>query len=65
MGGYKRSTTILGLYAAGDVAGGSPKKYVTGCFVEGEIAAKAANNFIKNKEIELIEKEEILSKAKY
>lgn len=61
----KRSTTILGLYAAGDVAGGSPKKYVTGCFVEGEIAAKAANSFIKNKENKLIEEEEILSKVKF
>ena len=61
----KRSTTILGLYAAGDVAGGSPKKYVTGCFVEGEIAAHAANSFIKNKENKLIEEEEILSKVKF
>lgn len=36
-----RRTTIKGLYAIGDVAGGSPKKYVTGCFAEGEIAAEA------------------------
>jgi adenylylsulfate reductase subunit A len=35
----KRETTLKGLYAAGDVAGGSPQKYVTGCFAEGEIAA--------------------------
>lgn len=34
-----RRTTIDGLYAAGDVAGGCPQKYVTGALVEGEIAA--------------------------
>lgn len=36
-----RQTTIHGLYAAGDVAGGCPQKYVTGALVEGEIAANA------------------------
>lgn len=36
-----RQTTIRGLYAAGDVAGGCPQKYVTGAMVEGEIAALA------------------------
>lgn len=35
-----RSTTINGLYAAGDVAGGCPQKYVTGAMAEGEIAAE-------------------------
>lgn len=34
-----RRTTIDGLYAAGDVAGGCPQKYVTGALAEGEIAA--------------------------
>ena len=34
-----RETTIRGLFAAGDVAGGCPQKYVTGALVEGEIAA--------------------------
>lgn len=34
-----RKTTIDGLYAAGDVAGGCPQKYVTGAMAEGEIAA--------------------------
>lgn len=36
-----RETTIHGLYAAGDVAGGCPQKYVTGALAEGEIAAQA------------------------
>lgn len=35
-----RRTTIKGLYAAGDVAGGCPQKYVTGAMAEGEIAAE-------------------------
>ena len=36
-----RETTIHGLYAAGDVAGGCPQTYVTGALAEGELAAKA------------------------
>jgi adenylylsulfate reductase subunit A len=34
-----RETTVKGLYAAGDVAGGCPQKYVTGALAEGELAA--------------------------
>lgn len=45
----KRATTIQGLYAAGDVAGGAPQKYVTGALAEGEIAAKSASEFIRSK----------------
>lgn len=43
----QRMTTLKGLFAAGDVADGSPKKYVTGCLAEGEIAALAALRFIE------------------
>ena len=43
----KRATTIEGLYAAGDVAGGAPQKYVTGALAEGEIAAKSAVEYIQ------------------
>ena len=39
-GDTNRRTTINGLYAAGDVAGGCPQKYVTGAMAEGEIAAE-------------------------
>lgn len=38
----QRETTIHGLFAAGDVAGGAPQKYVTGALAEGEIAAQTA-----------------------
>lgn len=37
-----RRTTLPGLHAAGDVAGGAPKKYVSGAWVEGFRAARAA-----------------------
>lgn len=36
-----RRTTLKGLYAAGDVAGGAPFKFVSGCWSEGVIAARA------------------------
>lgn len=39
-----RRTTLKGLYAAGDVAGGAPAKFVTGALAEGEIAALTALN---------------------
>jgi adenylylsulfate reductase subunit A len=54
-----RRTTIEGLYAAGDVAGGSPKKYVTGSFAEGEIAAVEAVRYIKDLKQEELSNEEI------
>ncbi|MBM7624692.1 adenylyl-sulfate reductase subunit alpha [Sporohalobacter salinus] len=45
-----RKTTLEGLYAAGDVAGGAPKKYATGCMVEGEIAGLSALEYIEEVE---------------
>jgi len=33
-----RRTTLDRFYAAGDIAGGAPKKYITGCFAEAEMA---------------------------
>lgn len=49
-----RKTTLDGLYAAGDVAGGCPQKYVTGVLAEGKIAALSAVRsiaYIKNERI--------------
>ena len=42
-----RRTTVKGLFAAGDVAGGCPQKYVTGALAEGEIAAESMTEYIK------------------
>ncbi len=48
--GKDRSTTLKGLYAAGDVAGGAPQKYVTGALAEGKIAAESILQFLSGAE---------------
>ncbi len=53
----KRATTVEGLFAAGDVAGGCPQKYVTGALAEGEIAGQSAVEFIKENSATGIEQE--------
>lgn len=50
-----RKTTIDGLYAAGDVAGGCPQKYVTGALAEGEIAGLSVVEYIKDKNVAIID----------
>ena len=60
-----RKTSMNGLYAAGDVAGGSPKKYVTGCFAEGEIAALSALKDIENKKLRIMSQNEINKKIEH
>ncbi|MDR3254739.1 MAG: adenylyl-sulfate reductase subunit alpha [Synergistaceae bacterium] len=45
-----RRSTLRGLYAAGDVAGGCPQKYVTGAMAEGEISALSALMQIRGSE---------------
>ena len=42
-----RKTSIEGLYAAGDVSGGAPYKFVSGCWAEGVIAARAAGEYVQ------------------
>lgn len=51
-----RATTVSGLFAAGDVAGGCPQKYVTGALAEGEIAAASAVEFINKNSKTAIDK---------
>ena len=45
-GGYwvdmERMTTLPGLFAAGETAGGNPNKFVGGCCAEGKLAARGA-----------------------
>lgn len=43
----KRGTTLPGLFACGDVAGGTPNKFVGGCAAEGLIAARAAVDYCR------------------
>ncbi|AOT69172.1 adenylylsulfate reductase [Geosporobacter ferrireducens] len=60
-----RKTTLKNLYAIGDVAGGSPKKYVTGCLAEGEIAAISALNTIEDVHIRKLDRKEISERVAY
>ncbi|MDR2460183.1 MAG: adenylyl-sulfate reductase subunit alpha [Deltaproteobacteria bacterium] len=50
-GGYQvdesRKTTLKGLFAAGDVAGGAPQKYVSGAISEGFLAAQGVKVFLE------------------
>jgi adenylylsulfate reductase subunit A len=41
-----RMTTIPGLFAAGETAGGNPNKFVGGCAVEGILAARGAIKYM-------------------
>lgn len=50
-----RQTTVCGLYAAGDVAGGCPQKYVTGALAEGEIAAQAIQRQLDQSSLQKVE----------
>jgi len=54
-----RETTIKGLYAAGDVAGGAPYKFVSGCWAEGAIAAESAVDYISKQEESFVDIEGI------
>ena len=54
-----RRTTLKGLYAAGDVAGGCPQKYVTGALVEGEIAAETILRDLELADADLQSEEEL------
>ncbi|MHB8916588.1 MAG: adenylyl-sulfate reductase subunit alpha [Desulfocucumaceae bacterium] len=44
----KRATTVPGLFACGDVAGGTPNKFVGGCAAEGVLSARGALEYLKN-----------------
>ncbi len=51
MGGFwvdlDRMTTVPGLFAAGETAGGNPNKFVGGCAAEGKLAARGAIAYLK------------------
>jgi adenylylsulfate reductase, subunit A len=42
-----RMSTVPGLFAAGETAGGSPNKFVGGCGAEGRLAARGALEYVK------------------
>jgi len=55
MGGYwvdiDRMTTVPGLFAAGETAGGNPNKFVGGCAAEGKLAARGAIKYMEGLEL--------------
>ncbi|OQX09372.1 MAG: adenylylsulfate reductase [Desulfobulbaceae bacterium A2] len=59
MGGFwvdmERMTTVPGLFAAGETAGGNPNKFVGGCAAEGKLAARGAYAYMVNKMVTLPE----------
>ncbi len=59
-----RMATIENLYAAGDVAGGAPKKYLSGAGAEGIIAARNIVSKLKNINEEQIYEKDIKDEMK-
>jgi adenylylsulfate reductase subunit A len=59
MGGFwvdmARMTTVPGLFAAGETAGGNPNKFVGGCAAEGKLAARGAAKYMKDNNLALPE----------
>lgn len=55
MGGYwvdiDRMTTVQGMFAAGETAGGNPNKFVGGCAAEGKLAARGAIKYMEGLEL--------------
>lgn len=43
-----RMTTVPGLFAAGETAGGNPNKFVGGCAAEGKLAARGALAYMES-----------------
>lgn len=59
MGGFwvdiDRMTTMPGLFAAGETAGGNPNKFVGGCAAEGKLAARGAIKYMTDNGVEIAE----------
>lgn len=55
MSGYwvdiDRMTTVQGMFAAGETAGGNPNKFVGGCAAEGKLAARGAIKYMEGLEL--------------
>lgn len=59
--GVNRRTTLEGLFAAGDVAGGAPLKFVSGCWAEAVIAARSMAELASKTELERLSEKELLA----
>ncbi len=55
----KRMTTIPGLFAAGETAGGSPNKFVGGCAAEGRLAARGALDYLASVSLPALDQSQV------
>lgn len=62
-GGYwvdmERMTTLPGMFAAGETAGGNPNKFVGGCCAEGKLAARGALAYMAVTEAPVLDADQI------
>jgi len=57
----ERKTTLPGLWAAGDVAGGSPKKYAPGAWAEAVLAIRSMIEDVKERKLVELDEEQVLA----
>lgn len=57
----RRRTTLPGLWAAGDVAGGSPKKYAPGAWAEGVLAVRDMIEDVGTRKAIELDEEQVLA----
>ena len=55
----ERMTTIPGLFAAGETAGGTPNKFVGGCCAEGKLAARGAVAYLRGAALPPLDREDL------
>ena len=55
----ERMTTIPGLFAAGETAGGNPNKFVGGCCAEGKLAARGAVAYLRGAALPPLDREDL------
>ena len=57
--GQNRMTTVQGLFAAGETAGGTPNKFVGGCAAEGKLAARGAIEYMTDVKLNEVNRSQI------
>ncbi|HEX5655670.1 MAG TPA: adenylyl-sulfate reductase subunit alpha [Polyangiales bacterium] len=57
----ERRTTLPGLWAAGDVAGGSPKKYASGAWAEAVLAVRNIVQEVRDRKVVELDEEQTLA----
>jgi len=57
--GIDRMTTIPGLFAAGESAGGTPNKFVGGCAAEGKLASRGALAYLESVSLPELDMEQV------